>query len=244
VSKIGFWYTGGGDTDALVESLGFTPSYSSLAGSALAEYLAGKKLPGIQFLIENRPAAAAIGRKPNYHDNVEVTPFVEELWHRLFPHMVINVFFQFIYWIFVIRLKSEIHEVVNAGILYGLLWFVGLTSVAISGFWGFLHDEQLNPSTGGWRKASLAERFWAFLFGLVLSIPYDVSVGFQAIIFIHASYFRLHFGVNPLWTFLGSWLGLAISFPAMRYLHRVINKKAFLKFQAERRLAARDAISA
>ena len=55
VSRLPFWSTGGGDTDALVEKIGLTPTYASLADSALAEFKAGKLLPGVQLLAENHP---------------------------------------------------------------------------------------------------------------------------------------------------------------------------------------------
>lgn len=59
VSKIGFWSDGGGDTGELVEQLGFTPTYRSLAGGALADYKAGKLLPGVKLLTDNNPVTSA-----------------------------------------------------------------------------------------------------------------------------------------------------------------------------------------
>jgi len=58
-SEVPFWATGGGDTEDMVKNLGLTSSYSSLAGGALAEFNAGKKLPGVQLLIDRRPSTAS-----------------------------------------------------------------------------------------------------------------------------------------------------------------------------------------
>jgi len=50
-----FWATGGGDTDSVVSKLGFKPSFTTLAGSASGEFLAGNALPGVELLKNNRP---------------------------------------------------------------------------------------------------------------------------------------------------------------------------------------------
>lgn len=52
-----FWASGGGDTDGWIARLGGTPSYSSTAGGALAEFRAGKALPGVKLLADHRPDA-------------------------------------------------------------------------------------------------------------------------------------------------------------------------------------------
>ncbi|MFH1440602.1 MAG: phosphoglycerate kinase [Candidatus Omnitrophota bacterium] len=56
-----YWTTGGGDTEKLVtEQLRFEPTYSSLAGGALAEFKAGKILPGVQLLYDNHPKTISL----------------------------------------------------------------------------------------------------------------------------------------------------------------------------------------
>lgn len=50
-----FFSTGGGDTNIVLDKLGVKPSYTSLAGSALGEFLAGKVLPGAELLKNNQP---------------------------------------------------------------------------------------------------------------------------------------------------------------------------------------------
>jgi len=61
VAKSGaFWMTGGGDTDKLVDQLGLTPSHRSLAGGALLEFKAGKKLPGLEELMKSAKANKAM----------------------------------------------------------------------------------------------------------------------------------------------------------------------------------------
>jgi len=52
---IPFWAIGGGDTDSVVSKLGFEPSFTTLAGSASLEFLAGNVLPGVELLKNNRP---------------------------------------------------------------------------------------------------------------------------------------------------------------------------------------------
>ncbi len=75
VSKLGFWSDGGGDTGELVEQLGFTPSYRSLAGGALAEYKAGKVLPGVKYLTDNNPVTtASVSNLESILEKMQKTP--------------------------------------------------------------------------------------------------------------------------------------------------------------------------
>ncbi|MFH1201891.1 MAG: fructose 1,6-bisphosphatase [Candidatus Omnitrophota bacterium] len=72
VSRLEFWSTGGGDTEVTVRQLGFTPTYTSLAGGALAEYKAGKELPGVKLLVDNHPALIKSAAVEYYPDMYKV----------------------------------------------------------------------------------------------------------------------------------------------------------------------------
>jgi len=50
-----FFSAGGGDTNSVLDKLGIKPTYISLGGTALGEFLAGKALPGVELLKNNQP---------------------------------------------------------------------------------------------------------------------------------------------------------------------------------------------
>ncbi len=70
-----FSTTGGGDTDPLITGLGLTSSYASLAGGALAEYLKGEKLPGIEYLIQNSPDRLRVAKLSQVMQTADNTVF-------------------------------------------------------------------------------------------------------------------------------------------------------------------------
>lgn len=55
--KIKVWKTGGGDIDTAMSDIGLSAPFKSFAGGARQDFLAGKRIPGIEAAINNSPEA-------------------------------------------------------------------------------------------------------------------------------------------------------------------------------------------